>query len=707
MDDMKGKQIIRALRRKWISFSILSDTMIAAGVAFLLIMLANKMVGLSYWWACLFFPGVLAALLFIHRVWLVDEKAITQLLDENYPQLEESSGLLLKPAGALNMLEHLQYKKTSHALEAIESPFSISKKISLPFFVLAMALVTGMAVYKFPIKSIKNKSATVQPAAGSKPAAEKLLPQIAGNSITIRPPAYTKKPARQQQPFNLLAEEGSLLNWQIKTNIPVTQLLFIFNDKMKVALRATNAARTQWSIEKKVDSAGFYQLNIDGKLSELYKIEIVHDQTPVVHLQSPKQYTSIEMGEPQQVKINTAITDDYGIRDASITVTIASGSGEAVKFKEEKIPLQGFIAGKTNYQLQQLLSLPALGMHPGDELYFYIQATDNHRQQTRSDIYIVHLPDTAELMSLDGMANSLTLKPEYFRSQRQIIIESEQLLKDKDTISAADFKNRSNNLGIDQRLLRLRYGKFLGDEAESGETNIDAIGGVEDFSNADKVRDAFTDKHDNAEDATFYEPETKKQLRATLTEMWDAEIRLRTFTPKDALPFEYKALRLLKDLQQKSRAYVAKTNFKTTPLDLKKRLTGDLDKITEPLLQKDIVQEPDPLLRVRNALATLDQIRTTGNSATVSAEILQQANLQLHEKAVQQPGVYLHAVEALKRILNTLNRAGHPVNSDIEEAQHGLQQLLAAPAHLLTATKTSLRQALSKQYFDNLQKKQP
>jgi hypothetical protein len=50
------------------------------------------------------------------------------------------------------------------------------------------------------------------------------------------------------------------------------------------------------------------------------------------------------------------------------------------------------------------------------------------------------------------------------------------LLKDKDSISVEKFNNRSNDLGIDQKLLRLRYGKFLGEEGEdkpSARTNND------------------------------------------------------------------------------------------------------------------------------------------------------------------------------------------------------------------------------------------
>ena len=100
--------------------------------------------------------------------------------------------------------------------------------------------------------------------------------------------------------------------------------------------------------------------------------------------------------------------------------------------------------------------------------YIYtLNATDNNNQQTQSDTYIISIADTADLMSFDGIINSVNLKPEYFRSQRQIIIETEQLLKDKPSITQDAFNNKSNDLGIDQKLLRLRYGKFLGEEFEA------------------------------------------------------------------------------------------------------------------------------------------------------------------------------------------------------------------------------------------------
>ena len=705
MDEMKGPYIIKQLRSKWLRATLMAHLLQSAGIAFLLAVILHQWRGLSLLWGILLGVLLFAIVLLWRRVWLVKEEDLARWLDQTYPQLEESSGLLLREPASLNLLERLQYDRTNNALLGIEAPLPLVKKLGRPAATTTLMLIAGILLYQF---STTKNSNTKQDTVSSPPVKkEKLLPQIANINVSITPPAYTAKPARQQQTFNLVAEEAAVVDWQLQTNTAAHAVAFIFNDKRKIILQPIDAAGTHWRLTKKIDTTGFYQVSIDGTLSEFYTIETIIDNAPVIHLLSPKQYTTIDYGDAPLVKLSTHISDDYAVKDAFIAATIASGSGEAVKFKEQKIAMPGFTPGKSQYQLQQVLPLANLGMQAGDELYFYIQATDNHQQQTRSDIYIVHLPDTAQLMSLDGLANTLTLKPEYFRSQRQIIIETEQLLKDRDTLSAEEFKNRSNNLGIDQKLLRLRYGKFLGDEEESGEEGAGALGDIADFSNADKVRDAFTDKHDNAEDATFYEPAIKKQLRATLTEMWNAELRLRTFVPKDALPFEYKALRLLKDLQQQSRAYVAKTNFKTTPLDLKKRLTGDISKIDPPVLQKNIQQQPGLLQPVRKALAVLEELATTGNASTAAIETLQQANLRLQEQASRQPAVYLAAVAAMKKILASLNAKQSITAQDVLVAQNGLQKMLEAPQLLPSAAKGPAKKALSKQYFDNLQNRQP
>lgn len=699
--------IIHELRKKWVLYLFFSDFLLSAAITIILFASAHKFVNTSFLWAIPFFILVFAVFVFIHAAWRIKEGGIAQLLDESYPSLEESSGLLIKPASSLNTLERLQQAKTADTLSGISTPLKITAKLKKPGILMIAALIMTFIIYKLPY-SFETPNTHGDHHEVFADRNEKLPSQVAGVTITIKPPAYTSKPEREQNNFNLNIEEGAGVRWQLETTQPVRSIKLIFNDSAFVSLRPVDSAKRSWTTDKLTVPPGFYQLRMDSTFSELYKIETIRDQPPAIHIQTPKQYTTIDYGESQDILTRIDLTDDYAISDVSIIATIASGNGEAVKFKEQKILLPGFAPGRQEYHLQKILSLPMFGLQPGDELYFYLKAIDNHKQESRSDTYIINLADTAQLMNPEGLANGINLKPEYFRSQRQIIIETQQLLKDKDTLRPETFKNRSNNLGIDQKMLRLRYGKFLGEEDESGVFEGDQPNDLSDpanFSNAEKLKDVFTDKHDNAEDATFLEPETKKQLRATLTEMWNAELQLRTFKPKEALPYEYKALRLLKDLQQQSRVYVAKTNQKTTPLDLQKRLTGDLNKITSPFIQRNIDAGDDAQSAVRMALSLLEQVRITGSTKGISPAILHKAGGNLSERAIQQPPVYLQSVQAMRKLTDHWEK-GIIYKEDIVIAENGLQKLLSEPQPLPAATEGNSARQLSKLYFLNLQKKQ-
>jgi hypothetical protein len=66
------------------------------------------------------------------------------------------------------------------------------------------------------------------------------------------------------------------------------------------------------------------------------------------------------------------------------------------------------------------------------------------------------------------------LMPDYFRSQRQLIIDTEKLIADRNKLPQKEFNSTSNDLGFDQKALRLRYGQFMGDETEGpGEMELE------------------------------------------------------------------------------------------------------------------------------------------------------------------------------------------------------------------------------------------
>lgn len=704
----EGLHIIQAFKYKWVRNTILANGLLAAAFGFMAGVILYKLFSVSLWLSVPLFVIIFVTLQLIKQPWKTNNSDIVRFLNKRYPQLEESCGLLLE-AAPLNLLETLQAEKTLHALQQLQQPAEFIKPLRTSALVLLLCGITGIVLALVPINfthaksnSGSNNNVITQP--------EKILPGIKAVSVTINPPAYTKHIQREQKQFNLSVEEGSGITWLIKTTTAIKKLQLVFNDSSVLTLKPLSNENNSWQASRTVITSGFYQVLMDGTPSEFYKLEVIKDKTPVITITSPKPNTIIEYGEPQRLTVNTQVSDDYGIKSATIIATVATGSGEAVKFKEQAISFPNSFAGQsTQYTLQRMIDLAALDMHPTDELYFYVKAVDNHNQEKRSDIYIVTLADTAQLMESDVQLGNIKLKPEYFRSERQIIIETEQLLKDKDTLSVEEFKNRSNNLGIDQKLLRLRYGKFLGDENEGGEgapadDGKSALADPGNFGNAGAILDAYSDKHDNAEDATFFTDDVKQQLKATLTEMWNAELRLRTFKPQEALPYEYKALRLLKDLQQKSRAYVPKTTFKTTPLKPDKRLTGDLSKITQAETQQNITKPVTDNDAVIAALTILEQLKTIQQANNTSLQTLQQAMQVLSNKAAAEPAAYLSGLQSLKRLTEALQSRGSVAEKDILAAQHALQKIASTPGLLPQKNNSLPYNQLQQQYFKNLKK---
>ncbi|MFD1258150.1 hypothetical protein ACFQ3S_15185 [Mucilaginibacter terrae] len=695
---------IEQFRQRYIGYQLMADALLAGGTALILGSLLYELLpAQAIWLAILIFLLVIGLLAALRRPWNTTVATVCSFLDFSYPELEESSALVIKPTGNLNLLERLQVSKVEQALNHITAPppqFTQRLKKAAWLFLLALALSAAVLKIGEMMHFANNiLSGPYETGTKSNLPPEKILPQIDGVSLKISPPAYTGKATRTQDKFTIEAEEGAVVTWNISTNIAVKNVWLIFNEREKLPLNGTNA--TDWKAQRLISRSGFYQVSIDGKLSDLYQVQVVKDALPVIRIKTPKQYTHIDAGEAPRVTISSTVTDDYGINNAQIFATIAKGSGESVKFKDTTFSFNAsFSQHGKQYNLQRTIDLPKLNMEPGDELYFYIQAQDTHQQKTRTDVLIVSIQDTAQLLSMDGLVAAANIKPEYFRSQRQIILDTERLLKEKDTISVASFKTRSNDIGTDQKMLRLRYGKFLGDEDESGTEGDDnaELGKAENFGDAKMVMDAYTDKHDNAEDATFLEPTVKAQLKATLNEMWKAELRLRLYKPQEALPFEYKALRLLKDLQQKSRSFVAKTSYNPPPLKPEKRLSGDLTKIGSPVNQLTMKAATDRFETLKKAAAILEQSKHQALTAA-DKRTLQLAGQQLAVQASAQPGVYLKAVSAIRRILAT----NKPVQAtDRMTVEKAIQKSLPTSKTIPSSAATNADMGLAQRYYKNL-----
>lgn len=652
--------------------------------------------------------------------WKINALSISRYLDAQFPELEESTGLLLKSSAKLSVLERLQQQKVHGVIMKIPAPKEPLRKLGWSILLLITAMVLS-----FGISSLKRLD-TLQKAAvagqGTSVVKEHIPAQIASFSLKISPPAYTALSESRQQQFAIRAATGSVVSWEIRTNEPVKKLKLIFNDQQVATLASTNGQGLEWKFLKAMNQAGFYQIELDGKKSDLYQVTLIPDLPVSIRIRQPKPHTTIDFGQAQRVNLMLDLSDDYGIKDASISATMASGKGEGVSFTEKKLLFNTTFNNSRSMSLNKTIDLKSLGMKPGDELYFFVKALDNHGQVSRSDVYFVSIVDTTELMSMAGMTNGVNLVPEYFRSQRQIIIDTEKLLAEQPRLTDEAFKNRSNALGIDQRLLRLRYGKFLGEETETEigadhdhddghahEEGHEHEGGEEHhekeeakptqkFGDVKAIMDSYSHKHDIAEDATFFEPELKAQLKAVLTEMWSSELRLRTYKTRDALPFEYKALRLLKDLQQKSRAYVAKTTVKVAQLKEEKRLSAELDKITQPNQQNTFEPKDKKNTILKLALSALESRKTGMMFNTEASALLRETEKYMVIAASDNPAVFLPALKEWRKLMT----GGKLSEIEIARIQSAIGKMIGPEQALPQLPSSTPASTLYQKYFNQL-----
>ncbi|MEJ5994382.1 hypothetical protein WG904_08130 [Pedobacter sp. Du54] len=681
----EGKNWIERFRIKLISLYLLKTCFFSLAAGILLMSFASFFAVNAFLILLVVSLLVFGSIFIFLPQWKLSTLEVANYLNAEFPELEESAALFIKGDDELSLLEKFQ-------IEKIVKIFPISNRLNKPIRKLILSfllLIISFAVNFYVPKTIQNSSITHHHTLAVK---ERISPEITDFNLKVIPPSYTGKVMRSQRQFGLKTEVGASVIWHVEANETVKKIQIIFNDKEIVDLDNSG------DFTKIIDQSGFYQLMLDGKRSDLYPIEVIPDLPIRIKIINPKPHTSIDIGEVPKVNLSVLLSDDYGINEAHISTTLSSGKGEGVSFTEKKLTFNNDFRGKKGVKLNKLLDLTALNMKPGDELYFFIHATDNHNQTSRSDVYLVSIVDTTELMSMAGMTNGVDLVPEYFRSQRQIIIDTEKLLKDQPTLTTEEFKNRSNALGIDQKLLRLRYGKFLGEESETGSGGDHEGHDEPAYGDVKALIDEYAHKHDIAEDATFFEPELKAQLKAVLNEMWSSELRLRTYKPQEALPFEYKALRLLKDLQQKSRVYVAKTTLKIAKLKLEKRLSGELDKIIQPTQQVDFKNTNKTIEELKILLALLEEVKAGKLFKYGDKELLHSGEKHLIMAAANQPNSYLPALKSLRK-LSTSNQL-EP--SDIIAVQKAIQRLVGVET-LKPQTKVAIPETnLYRSYFNHL-----
>ncbi|RZS90602.1 tryptophan-rich sensory protein [Aquimarina brevivitae] len=639
--------------------------------------------------------GSLLITLWIIKPWQYNDQKSVHYINTKVEAIHYSADLLLVKDSELSDLARIQKSKTVKIVrQRITTIFpykTIWKLFGVLVFtslIVALLVASGIQLRTTnTTQQTEENRITLQPT--DTLSKEIRAPKIIEQSLRIVYPNYTNKKATLSSTMNCKVLEGSKLSWRLQFDQSIDSVFIERLDRRRKFQLQNESYTYGTSIDKSgFYSFKFYRLGLEY-VSDLFAIEVYQDNPPVVTLKNLEEYTQFDYTDTKIIELQAELKDDYGIEDAYIIATVSKGSGESVKFREEKLRFSTPVSKYAKQlDLNKRIELEALKMTPGDELYFYVEAVDTKKptpNYTRSETYFAVIRDTVRDQFAVQGTMGVDLMPEYFRSQRQIIIDTEKLIASKAKLTTKEFKSKSNELGYDQKVLRLKYGEFMGDEAEYGpgveitesetpdaseKSKEDPLAAYthdhdheeghahheenhsdETENSADDPLSEYLHNHDDPEESTLFTQSLKSKLRQALNEMWDAELYLRLYQPQKSLPYQYRALKLIKEIKNSARIYVHRIGFDPPPIKEEKRLTGELEDIKTKREQQNLTKD-EKYVYIKKLINLLQQ-KDTKEEVKFDFNVVEKAADELAEEAIRNPGKYLSTLQRLKNSLDT------------------------------------------------------
>lgn len=616
-----------------------------------------------------------------------DDRWLARQLDARRNDMDDSADLLFPHATPSTALQHLQRERLRQRLQdgpPIDLRAPWRPRGLLLGAVLATACIVVILLYPAPPSA--PSASTTRPeerATQARPA------RLVGQRIQIQPPAYTDLRARDIGTLAAKVPEGSTLHWRLDFAPTPERVELVFHDGERLALQREGGS---WIGSRRIVKPSLYRLRLAHPLpSEQagpHRLEVVVDKPPQLRALQPRQTLSLLQPGQRSWTLEFEATDDYGLApSARLQITRTIGGGENITTREQVVTLRGR-GDATRKRYRHRIDLAALGLVAGDDVIARLDISDRRApdpQTTRSPSYILRWPPEPIPTStdLDGLVKRVM--PAYFRSQRQIIIDAEALLKEKPALAADRYLARSDAIGVDQRLLRLRYGQFLGEET-SGEPQLPPTNDAQDlqqvilgeepagaaaephdehgdehagdlqrqptFGEQQAVLEQFGHTHDHAEAATLLDPGTRKLLRSALDEMWQSELNLRQGRPELALPYAHRALGFIKQVQQAERIYLPRIGRQLPPIDPTRRLGGDREGLGDRRDPLASATTADPIVaETWRALAPLP----TGETAAASDLDALADWIASHPTGDADPLELAVAIDALRRDASCLD----------------------------------------------------
>jgi hypothetical protein len=719
---------------------------------------------------------IITIVLFVrsHTFCSINKQNMVEHINRCYPEFEESVQLLLSKPEERSMIQKLQFNKVKLMFDVafndgrlVACLPKVKFRLASILVLLSLTIFSNAQSLLVMVNSLSDNYFSQQTSQDHQLIGDirSLVPRLLSAQVKVTAPKYTNIQTSVSKKLNLTIPEGALVNWLFEFSRSDVEYYLVGagSEKMQKIVPTNfeqksglsfdnnsqlNAVSYQYIIEKTILQTSIYRIVYIDKskdkevlvpLPGVYSISVIIDKAPKIKLIKPnRSLVEIAKDASTSFSIEALIKDDYKITQVNILASVAKGSGEAVKFRDKQFQFERIQKTENGNVYHKHWSLTELDMEPGDEVYFSVQAVDNKKpkpQQTKSATIIVRWLDNEEVeMASEGLR--IGFVAEYFRSQRQIIIETEQLIEDRKDLTPNQFSEVSNDLGYSQRELKEKFGQYLGDEIgegpgeqfgladgyHGGEDSFagEASAGIQehegqhdsenalehggegdndvqgpeighvheemiepvDLSGKSQIIAQFAHNHGTAEIGPISKRDPKSWMKQAVHEMWQAEMHLMLSEPEKALAYEYLAYKYLKLARQADRIYAKRLGFEPPPVSEDKRLTGELDDILNFALS--VEDRPDlksEAMVIKNSYQLLNSKLTEANLTTAQKLVLSELREKLLDMASTRPVLIKYAA-IIEQILIVGKNELEDCEQCIVELKQKLWQLLPEPLSL-------------------------
>ncbi len=348
-------------------------------------------------------------------------------------------------------------------------------------------------------------------------------PRVSRLELLYIYPAYTGQPSRRvEDDGDIMALKGTRVTVTAQLNGRVRGAWLVFDDGTSLAMTPSETSSFTASIL--VSKNARYHIRVRPLVGEVYaasreyQIEALDDAPPTIALEKPGR--DMKVTAIQEIFTEARAEDDYGIGRVELHYSVNGGPEQRVTLYQAHGAPARFVTGSHTFFLEEL------NLEPGDVISYYVTARDNNTATgpgiATSDIYFLEVRpfdrrfrQAQQAPTGQGAADR---ESAFAERQKEIIAATWRVLREKDRVSAEEFRANMNTLELAQSKLREdvqtvveRLQRRLGENLEE----------MEDFK---KLFDS---------------------LSAAVREMERAVLELRARRLKEALPFEHRAYQQL------------------------------------------------------------------------------------------------------------------------------------------------------------------